>query len=107
MDVGFDMTAECSRCGHERRVHCLRRNSTSTAYIGSRCSQCGCDGFSKAKPKRSKPKRDEDVLQVEQLFANGNPAIQSQLFHVEAPDVPTIAPAVPTCEGQLSLTEEL
>lgn len=49
----------------------------------------------------------EEVLQVEQLFASGNPAIAQTLFNVEAPDVPTTDPApVPVCEGQLSLPEE-
>jgi hypothetical protein len=47
-----------------------------------------------------------DVLQVEQLFPAGNPAIEQQLFHVDAPEVPRIAPAAPECEGQLSIAED-
>ena len=56
----------------------------------------------------SKP---EPVLQVEQLFASGNPAIEQSLFDPSAPihAGETIAqqPTMPAeCAGQLTLTEE-
>jgi hypothetical protein len=53
-------------------------------------------------------KRDKaaNVLQVEQLFPAGNPAIELQLFHIDAPEVPSITPKPPECEGQLSIDED-